>query len=180
MKRKNRAYQWVRSKEAFLDCFPRVKLPDRHPFDPHFDQAVDVELCLSLMNGLQARADGGVRRDEKAAAILIGLDRNWIGPDLLGDGDDLIFVEADERTEDRQLGDLLDHRNILQGLRGNLPDALAGQQCLGPLPMRQRLSNPNHESAVEDHPKRRRGADDDVALNLSEGNGIKPGVELIS
>src|SRR5579884_1819294 len=102
-KRQSQVHRWLEPKGSVLDCLPGVKLPDRHPFDPQFDQAVDVKLHLGLMNGLQARADGGVRRDKEAAAVLIGLDRDRIGPDLLGDGDDFIFVEADERTKDRQL-----------------------------------------------------------------------------
>jgi hypothetical protein len=68
--------------------------------------------------------------DKKGAAVLIRLDGDFIGADLLGLLRDFLFVHPDQGAEHGEFTGLLDHREVLQGLRSHLPQALARDQCL--------------------------------------------------
>jgi hypothetical protein len=66
--------------------------------------------------------------------------------------DDLLFVAADERAQDRHLDRFFDHRQIVQGLGGDLPQAFPGDQGLGVLALRDLRRDPGHEPPIQHHP----------------------------
>ena len=69
-------------------------------------------------------------RHEHRAAVLIGQDGGFIGTDRLGIGYDLLFIEADQRTENGQVHRVVGHRQALDGLTRHLADRFARHKRL--------------------------------------------------
>ena len=87
---------------------------------------------------------------EDRTAVLIGEDGSLIGPDLLGDRDDLLLIKTDQGTEDRQGAYFIGDAQGGQGLGSDLTDALAGDQAQAFAPLRQQLGDPHHIAAHDD------------------------------
>ena len=68
-------------------------------------------------------------RDEDGAAVLERLDGGFVRADLLGDIDDLLLIEGDDRTIDRKMADLVGADEGLHGLARDLTDGLARDEC---------------------------------------------------
>ena len=71
-------------------------------------------------------------------------------PSCLASSDDLDLVDADQRPQDRPLGGVVDGGDVLERLRGHLPQALAGGQRQGTLAPADRLGDADHQSAIDD------------------------------
>ena len=117
-----------------------------------FHHFVDLFLQIALMVadhfrfGLCDRMFG----HEDRTAVLIGEDGSLIGPDLLGDRDDLLLIKTDQGTEDRQGAYFIGDAQGGQGLGSDLTDALAGDQAQAFAPLRQQLGDPHHIAAHDD------------------------------
>ena len=85
-------------------------------------------------------------------------------------GGDLELVHADERPQHRQVGHLVDAGEVVQGLRGHLPHALAGDQRQRARAPRQRLRDAQHEAPVDHHARGPGHRQHDRALDLAEGH----------
>ena len=111
-------------------------------------------------------------RREQRAAVLIGNDRDRIGAEPLRLGDDLFLVHADQRPEDRQRRHRSDRRQVLERLRRDLADDLAGHQRA-----RARVArDAARRSAASAADRRRRAVGParraDLLLNLAERHEI--------
>ena len=76
-------------------------------------------------------------RREQRAAILIRNDRDRIRAEALRLGGDLLLVHADERPQHRHRRDLVDRRQVLERLRRDLADDLAGHERAGAMRVRR-------------------------------------------
>ena len=95
------------------------------------EQFFHVQLCLIRFHVAEARFGSRVLRYEQLAAVLIGNRRNFKSPDTARLIDNFLFIHAHQRAQYRQARRLLDHRHVVEGLRGDLAEALAGNQGFG-------------------------------------------------
>ena len=88
-----------------------------------------VKVVLMLADHICLGLCDGMFRHKDRAAVLIGENRCFIGPDLLGYMDDLFLVETDQGTEYRERADLVGNCKSCQSLGSNLSDALSCDQA---------------------------------------------------
>ena len=81
------------------------------------------------------------------AAVFIRKDRGLIGPDLLGNLDDILFIEGDEGSEYRKGTDFVGGNEGCEGLGCVLADALAGNESVASVLICEMLCDPHHISA---------------------------------
>ena len=67
-------------------------------------------------------------------------------------------------------GGIVDPGEVGQRLRGHLAEALPAHQGLRAVPPAQRLGDAHHQPPVDHHAQGRRHAQDDLALDLAEGD----------
>src|SRR5689334_21415624 len=92
------------------------------------DETLEIQESLGGTDLRRRRAGRGMSRREERAAIGVRLDRNLERGDSLRRRRDLELVHADEGSQDRQRRGLVDACDVFQGLRGDLAEALAGDQ----------------------------------------------------
>ena len=63
----------------------------------------------------------GLLGNKEGAAVLVGLDGNGVGADPLGFVGDLLLIHADERTQYKLGGGVLNGGEVFDGLGGHLP-----------------------------------------------------------
>src|SRR5256884_711104 len=132
------------------------------------DEPRDVQPRLDREDFVLGHPRRRVCRHEERATVGVRLDRDLEGPEALRLLGDLDLVHADEGSKDRHPGGLVDARDVLERLRGDLPEALPRRERLGPALAGERLRDPDHEPAVDDHARGRRDREDDLALDLPE------------
>ena len=127
------------------------------------------------------RLDGGVGGfgDEEGAAVFVGEDGGFEGADVLGLLDDLLFVRADEGTEDWHGGDFADGGHILEGLGADLAKAFAGDEGFGAFATADGFGDADHEAAVGDDAQGAGDCEDDALLDGGEGYEVEVGVVLV-
>ena len=103
-----------------------------------------------------------------------GMIEIGIRPEALRLGSDLFLVHTDERPQHWQRRDLVDRRHVLDRLRRHLANDLAGDERAGAMRAGDRLGNPHHQPAIDDHAKRRRDGEHDLLLNLAERHEEEP------
>ena len=91
-------------------------------------------------------------RREQRAAVLVGNDRNGIAAELRGLSRDLLLIHADERSEDGQRRHITDYGEVLQRLRRDLPDNIAGDERLGAARAANLFRDAHHQASIDDHP----------------------------
>src|ERR671931_2265752 len=69
-----------------------------------------VKLCLERRERLTIGTDDGIAGHKQGTAVLVGNDRDVIGPERLRLGDDFLLIHANEGPENGQLGYLVDDR----------------------------------------------------------------------
>ena len=94
-------------------------------FDQAFDHRVMVEEVPRGMHLIQASMRFWPPGHKERAAVGSGLAANVIGTDLLGTRDDLLLVCTDKRAKHRDVHNLVNGSNVLEGLRCDL-----SQGCL--------------------------------------------------
>ena len=72
-------------------------------------------------------------------------------PDGLGEGGDLVLVQADQRAVDGQGHVRADRPQVVQGLAGDLAEAVAGDQAEARSRKARRGGRPHHVAAEHDH-----------------------------
>ena len=77
--------------------------------------------------------------NEDRAAVLIRQNRCLVRTDFFGNIDDLLFVETDQRTEDRHGADFVGNGEGMHRLACHLSDTLSGDQAKGICPDVQTL-----------------------------------------
>ena len=77
---------------------------------------------------MQDRLGNRVFGYEDGAAIFIRLDRCLVGTNFQGNIDDILFIETDQRAEDRKCADCIGNRQGMNRLGCYLTDALAGDE----------------------------------------------------
>ena len=118
---------------------------------------------------------------EELAAVLVGQRADLEGADAPRLLRDLLLVHADQRPQDRPARGLVDDGHVVEGLRGDLAQALAGDQRLArALRAGQRLRDAHHEAPVEHDAQRRRAGGHDRLLHLAEGDEQQAGAELVA
>ena len=94
----------------------------RHPGERLLDERVDIQAGL----GIHGLGQCGVRRrstwHEQRAAVVVGRRGQFEGADRPGLVGDLLLVGADERPKDRHRGHSVHHGDVVEGLRGDLPE----------------------------------------------------------
>ena len=140
-------------------------------------QIVDHRLVVKGLPRLTYHAEVGVclgtARHEERAAVRSRLRADVIRADLLGSIDDLNLVRANERAENRNLGDVIRGSDVLEGLRGDLAKRLARDQSLRTLKLRHALRDLKHETAIHDDAERLRRLKRNLALALAKGHHIE-------
>ena len=66
-------------------------------------------------------------------------------------GDDLFLVHADQRPEHRHVRGLIDHRHVVERLRRDLADDVAGDERARAHVARDPLRDAQHQPPVDDH-----------------------------
>jgi hypothetical protein len=84
----------------------------------------------------------------------------------------------DQRAEHGQGRDGVDRREVLEGLRGDLAEALAGHQGPAAPFARDPFRQAHHEAPVQDHPQRLGALDPDPRLDVGERHHVQAGLEL--
>jgi hypothetical protein len=121
--------------------------------DQRVDQLLDVRRPLDLTQVVGLPARDRELRGEELAAVLVGQDGDLVGAELPRDLHDLLLVAVDQGAQERQLGRLLDHREVGERLRGDLPQGVAGHQRLGALAPAERRGHLHHQAPLRQHLK---------------------------
>ena len=112
-------------------------------------------------------------RNKYRAAILVGKDGGFKGPDRLCTIDDFLLVESDERTEHRHGNGVVRHRERFDGLACDLTDGFAGDERLGAVCDCDAFRDLHHQSAHQHGRLRGRALVVDCKLDLREGNEVQ-------
>ncbi len=142
------------------------------------DETLEVEPRLQRRDRLRFHAGGGMPGREERAAVGVRLDGDLVGPERVGLPGDLELVHADQRPEDRHRGHLVDARQVVERLRGHLPQALAGDEGERARVAGQALRDADHQPAVDHDAERRRHRQHDFPLDLTEGHDEQARVVL--
>ena len=142
--------------------------------DEALDHLVRVKGGPGVEDGPHARVRLGTARHEERAAVRRGLARDVVRADPLGAGDDLLLVGADERTQDRHRHGLVDRSDVVERLRGDLAERLAGDDGLGALDLGDALGDAQHDATVREDPQALRHGKGDLALAVAEGDDVEP------
>ena len=137
------------------------------------DHGVDRQRLFGLVDGVAARVRLGMPRREQRARVLVGHDRDVEGAEPLRLGDDLLLVHGDQRPEDRHVRGLIDHRHVVERLRRDLADDVAGHERARPHVTRDPLRDAQHQSPVDDHAQIALHAQRDLPLQLAERHEIQ-------
>ena len=99
---------------------------------------------------------------------MIRLDRDWVGANARRSLHDLRLVHANQGTQHGQSAGRFNDAQVLQGLRGHLPQRFPGHQRLCPGLLRQGQRNTQHVAAIQHHPIRRRRHPDNLLLEVAK------------
>ena len=107
------------------------------------------------------------------AAVLIRQDGGFKGVDLAGNQHNFILVHTDDRTQDRHIADLVGAGDCLNGLAGNLTDALAGDERFTLVESCHAAGNLHHIPAHDDGEQVFRALVADGFLDFGKGNDVQ-------
>ena len=124
------------------------------------------------------RGELGPAGGEQRAAVLVGELGDRQGADAAGLGHDLGLVQADEGAQDRHVDRVVLGGDVLQGLRGDLSQRVAGDQGSGAQPAGYLLAGLQHQPALGDDRQPLRAGGLDGLLGLAEGDDPQPGPAL--
>ena len=94
-------------------------------------------------------------------------------PMRLASVDDLLLVRPDQRTQHRHVDDVVDARDVLERLRRDLSEAVAGHERLRAFPPRDLGRDAHHQPPVQHDAQRRRRGDDDLLLRVPERDEVQ-------
>ena len=121
---------------------------------------------------MQDRLGNRVFGYEDGAAIFIRLDRCLVGTDFQGNIDDILFVETDQRAEDRKCADCIGNRQGMNRLGCYLTDALAGDESETVVFLRQLFRDLHHVAAHDNRQLLMRALLVDVELDICEIDSV--------
>ena len=102
------------------------------------------------LDHVQNRLGHRMLRDKNRAAVLVGQNRGVVGPDFLGDCDDVLLVKSDQRPEHRKRADRVGAFQGAHRLGRHLSEAFPGDQGSAGRAARDFLRNPHHKPPHDD------------------------------
>ena len=141
--------------------------------------ATGSDASAASTDAMVARVAGarGVKSWQQSSSGTIEM---LVRADALRVGGDFFLVHADERPEHRQRRRRADGGQVLQRLRRDLADRLAGDERAGALPAGQALGDAQHQPPVDQDAQRRRNRDQHPLLHLAERHEIEAGALLVA
>ena len=94
--------------------------------------------------------------DKESATVFVRDDGDEVGADGAGLVNNVLLVRTYQGAEHRHIQHAPHRRNVFEGLRAHLAQALPGHQGLGPAVQRNALGDAEHEPPVDHHPVGRR------------------------
>ena len=107
-------------------------------------------MALGAFDDIQVRFCHRMLCNEDRAAVLIRQNRCLVRTDFFGNIDDLLFVETDQRTEDRHGADFVGNGEGMHRLACHLSDTLSGDQAKAFVLTCKRFCDLHHITAHDD------------------------------
>ena len=113
-------------------------------------ECLHVDLGFLALYLEELGAGAGMSGREDGAAVLIGEDGGFEGVDVAGNADDLLFVHADQRTENGAFDDAVGDTESLHGLACDLTEAFSRDEGIAFVFLCGAFREAHHEAAEQE------------------------------
>ena len=144
------------------------------------DEGGDVEVRFGGVEVGGAGEERGAARQKHGAAIVERLGGNIVRADFASGVENFEFVGADQRTKHGHARGSVHGDEVAQRLRGDLGQAVSGDERERAFAFREHLRDAQHHPAIEQNAKFLRRVAHDLALDGFEGNAVELQVELVA